>query len=404
MPRDRITAIQRAAERVRDRMLRFLRELIAIPSPPAGEEAAVRRTAREMQDLGFDAVERDVLGSVVGTLGNGPFELLYDAHLDTVCLGDVRDWDCDPFLGRIDETHVYGLGASNNKGAMAAMLYAAHVLRELDLLQGVTLRVVGSIMEEECEGLCYRSLLQSGLVRPDLVVLGKCTDLGVCRGQRGRMECRGVVTGRSTHASRPGSEPNAAGAAAAILTRVQELNARLPEDPFLGKGSIAITHVETPRGRAFFTPASCELAIDRRLTKGESREEAIAQLLRLAPEGNLQVEVRRYDRPSYTGQILEVERFYPQWELPAEHAFVAAAVRTAAAVLGRTPDVKPWSFSTNGVYTMGIAGIPTVGFGPGREVQVHAVNDRVAIDELLQALAFYALFPATVVGTRGSGG
>jgi putative selenium metabolism hydrolase len=383
--------------RARDRMLKFLRELIAIPSPACGEEAAVRRAAREMQELGFDSVDHDVIGNVVGTVGHGPLEVVLDAHLDTMNVGDVRAWDFDPFLGRIDEDHVYGLGASNSKGALAAMIYGAHVFKEAGALEGVTLRVVGSVMEEECEGLCYRSLLNSGLIHPDVVLLGKCTELAVCRGQRGRMECKAVVEGQSAHASTPERGRNAAYAAAGIIARIEELNRRLPEDPFLGKGSIAVTHVETPEDHVFITPATCEFHIDRRLTKGETREEAIEQVMALAPENNLRIEVLRYDRPSFTGQIFEVDRYFPQWELSADHVFSRAAIRTATAVLGDPPAVKPWSFSTNGVYTMGIAGIPTIGFGPGREQQVHTINDRVAIDELEKCLRFYALFPSGLV-------
>lgn len=378
-------------------MLAFLRELIAIPSPACGEEAAARRVAAEMRDLGFDTVEHDVIGNVVGTIGDGPLEVLLDAHLDTTSAGDLRAWEFDPFLGRLDDEAVYGLGASNNKGAMAAMIYGALLYRDVGALKGITLRVVGSVMEGECEGLCYRSLLSSGLVNPDVVVLGKCTDLAICRGHRGRIELKAVVTGQSTHASTPERGRNAAYAAARIIARVKELNRRLPEDRFLGKGSIAVTHLETPREQVFITPGSCEFHIDRRLTKGESREEAIEQMMALAPDNNLEIEVLRYDRPSYTGQIIEVERYFPQWELPEDHAFIVAAASTAEEVMGRAVELRPWSFSTNGVYTMGIGSIPTLGFGPGSETQTHRANDLVAIDDLRKAMQFYALFPASLV-------
>ena len=402
MSPESVAQILQHSDQLRPRMIQFLRELIAIPSPACGEEAVARRVSTEMRTLAFDAVEFDLLGNVVGTVGHGPLEILYDAHLDTINLGDVRSWDFDPFLGRIDDSHVYGLGASNNKGAMAAMVYGAHLLHRMGALEGITLRVVGSVMEEECEGLSYRSLLHSGLVQPDVIVLGKCTELAVCRGHRGRMELKGVVEGRSAHASTPEHGRNAAYTAATIIARIKELNENLPEDPFLGKGSVAVTHVESSRGHVFFTPATCEFHVDRRLTRGEGREEAIEQILRLAPGNDLKLEVLRYDRPSYTGQILEVERYHPQWEIPEDHAFLRAAVRAAAEVLDEAPVVKPWSFSTNGVYTMGVAGIPTLGFGPGRETQVHAINDRVAIDELTRCLRFYAIYPQSVRGMTGS--
>jgi len=130
---------------------------------------------------------------------------------------------------------------------------AACILRETEALKKITLRVVGSVMEEECEGLSYRSLLNSGLVKPHIVVLGKCTDLEVCRGQRGRLECRAEVFGQSTHASATELGRNATYEAASIVSRIEKLNCDLPIDPFLGKGSIEVTHIESASGPVFIT-------------------------------------------------------------------------------------------------------------------------------------------------------
>ncbi len=396
MDRDLVTFVTERSVRLRDRMIQFLRDLIAIPSPGCGEEAAVKRVGKEMKDLGFDSVNHDVLGNVVGTLGTGPIEVLYDAHLDTVNVGSIQAWAFDPFLGRVDDKHVYGLGASNSKGAMAAILYAAYILRESEALKKVTLRVVGSVMEEECEGLCYRSLLNSGLVNPHIVVLGKCTDLAVCRGQRGRLECRAEVFGQSTHATAPELGRNATYEAAAIISRIEKLNRDLPRDPFLGKGSIEVTRIESAPGPVFITPKSCFFYIDRRLTKGESRDRAIKEIRDLAGSDSFKIEVLRYDRPSYTGQILEVDRYYPQWELKEDHPCTQAAIQTVRQILDQDPDVTRWSLSTNGVYTKGVAGIPTFGFGPGREEDTYSINDRVSIDQLMKCMQFYALFPEAV--------
>jgi len=374
-------------------MIHFLRELIAIPSPTGGEEAAVKRVAKEMENLGYDSVDHDVLGNVVGTLGNGPIEVLYDAHLDTRNMGDIRSWAFDPFLGQVDETHVNGLGASNNKGAMAAMVYGAHLFRESGALKNVTLRVVGSVMVEECEGLCYRSLLNSGLVDPDVVILGKCTDLAICRGHRGRLECRAEVRGMSAHASASESGRNAMYEAASLITRIEKLNAALPEAPFFGKGSIEVTHIKTPPGPVFITPRSCAFHIDRRLTRSESREKAMEEIQNLAGDIDFTIEVLRYDRPSYTGQIIEVDRYFPPWELAADHPCLQTAVETGIQVLGKEPEVTRWSLSTNGVHTMGIEKIPTFGFGPGQESNSYSSNDRVSIDQLMKSMQFYALYP-----------
>lgn len=398
--------VSKATAAHQERIVHFLRELISIPSPGCGEEAAVRRVAQEMESVGFDRVRYDVLGNVVGSIGNGPFEILYDAHLDTVGLGDIAAWSFDPFLGSQDDDFVYGLGASNNKGAIAAMVYAAEIYKSLGPIDGVTLHVVGSVMEGESEGLAYRSLLHSELVNPAVVVLGKCTDLTLCRGQRGRLECKVTVRGGEIHASEPTeSGVNVTHEAARIIVGLAALNERLPDDELLGQGALTVTRLESePTSALYLAPRECSFYFDRRLTAGETLDVAIEQVRAIAqdvaPDVDVEIEVLRYDRPSYTGQLLEVERHYPQWQLPADHAYLEAAGVAAHAALGEPAPLSRWSLSTNGVYTMGVAGIPTFGFGPGREQDTRGVDDRVAIDHLAASARFYALFPHAAASQR----
>ncbi len=379
-------------------MTAFARELIAIPSPAGSEKSAIGRVADEMEALGYDRVRTDSFGNVVGTIGTGPRSILFDAHVDTVGVGDLREWSFDPFLGRDDPDAVYGLGASDDKGALAAMLYAGPIYRETTGRDDVAVHVVASVMESECEGLAYRALLNDDIVAPEWIVLGKSTDLSVCRGQRGRLEGRVTVRGRPAHAATPDEGVNVANRAARIVVALEQLNRDLPDDPFLGRGTITVTQIEsTRRSTLYLTPDACSFTFDRRLTRGETRQDAIREIeaiaARVATDADVEITALRYDRPSYTGHLLEVERAYPQWQTDEDHPLVRGAVDVASAVLGRTVGTRGWSFSTHGVYTMGVAGIPTIGFGPGRERDGHRTDDRVPVDHLAACMQCYALLP-----------
>jgi acetylornithine deacetylase/succinyl-diaminopimelate desuccinylase-like protein len=92
-----------------------------------------------------------------------------------------------------------------------------------------------------------------------------------------------------------------------------------------------------------------------------------------------------------------MKRHYPPWVLEESHPAVQAAVETGKQLTGVPPAVGKWLFSTNGVGSMGICGVPTIGFGPGDEADAHTVNERVAIEHLVLATQFYAAFPLVYV-------
>ncbi|RPJ44374.1 MAG: M20/M25/M40 family metallo-hydrolase, partial [Candidatus Latescibacterota bacterium] len=165
-----MTPIRDRAELYREPMVRFLRDLVAIPSPSGEEKAVVERIRGEMEEIGFDEVRTDRIGNVIGRIGSGKGIVLFDSHVDTVGIGDPGAWPHDPYEGKYEGGIVYGRGASDNKGGVAAMVYGARVLRDLALDAGFTILVVGSVMEEDCDGLCYKSLIEEEGIRPDFVV------------------------------------------------------------------------------------------------------------------------------------------------------------------------------------------------------------------------------------------
>lgn len=376
----------------------FLREIVAIPSPSGGEERVARRIRDRMDELGFAEARLDAFGSVIGRVGDGPRVLLYDAHIDTVGVGDPDAWPHDPFAGKHEDGWIWGRGASDNKGGLVSILHGAALAKDA-LPPELTLLVVGSAMEEDCDGIAYKTLLDEEGLAPEAVVLSECTGLRVYRGHRGRMEMTATTRGVSCHASAPERGENAVYAMARLVAGIEGLDGRLADDPFLGRGSIAVTRIENAGASLNAVPDRCTITMDRRLTAGETRESALAEVREAARAAGVEaeVDVLVHEARGWTGKPVRMEKYYPTWTLPAEHPAVGAAVAAAREALGREPGLGRWTFSTNGVVTAGLAGIPTLGFGPAEEEYTHSVADRVSEEDLLRAILFYALYPGHYV-------
>ncbi|MFQ5412330.1 MAG: M20/M25/M40 family metallo-hydrolase, partial [Phycisphaerae bacterium] len=191
--------INARAKQYETKMVRFLREMVAIPSESAEERRVVQRVAKEMRAVrAFDEIHIDGMGNLIGRLGAGPTQIAIDAHCDTVGVGDPNEWRHDPYKGKVSGGRVWGRGAGDQEGAIPAMVYAARILRDLKLpLDAFTLYIVVTVMEEDCDGLCWQYLVREEGLRPDVVVVTDSTDCKILRGQRGRMEIGVTTRGRS---------------------------------------------------------------------------------------------------------------------------------------------------------------------------------------------------------------
>ena len=235
--------ITELSKKYEPQMTRFLRDMIAIPSESCQEEAVVKRIKQEMDAVGFDRVEIDKMGNVIGYMGNGPRLVAFDAHIDTVGIGERANWTFDPYQGYEDTETIGGRGASDQEGGMASMVYGARIMKELGIIPAdVTVAMVGTVQEEDCDGLCWQYLIKEHGLKPEFVVSTEPTDGGIYRGQRGRMEIRVDVQGVSCHGSAPERGKNAIYMMADILQEVRALNERLHYDPFLGKG-VLVTNI-----------------------------------------------------------------------------------------------------------------------------------------------------------------
>ena len=388
------------AEGYKEDMTQFLRDMIAIPSESCDEEKVVLRIKEEMEKVGFDKVEIDPMGNVLGYIGHGKHIIAMDAHIDTVGVGNIENWtECDPYEGKVvvedGKTAIYGRGGSDQEGGMASMVYAGKIIKDLGLEDEYTLIVVGTVQEEDCDGLCWQYIINESKIRPEFVVSTEPTSLRIYRGQRGRMEIKVDVKGISCHGSAPERGDNAIFKMAKLLKEIEGLNNDLLVDPFLGKGTVTVSEIFFTSPSRCAVADSCTISLDRRLTWGESWEGALDEIRNLpsAAEVGAVVSMYDYSRPAYTGLVYPTECYFPAWKIEEEHCVTKTLVDAYENLFEEAPVVDKWTFSTNGVAIMGREGIPCIGFGPGAENQAHAPNEKTWAEDLVTCAAMYATIP-----------
>ena len=374
--------------------------LVRTPSLSGDEAAVAALLTGAMRDVGFHQVWTDRIGNVIGRYGagRGP-KLLYDGHMDTIDIGDPGAWTVDPFGGVVTDGILYSRGAADMKAALAAMIYGVKLLADADVRLGGDLFVAFTVQEEPCEGMAARVLIEEEGLQPDFVVLGEPTNLGIYLGQRGRVELQITTYGRAHHAASPQGGVNAIYAAARLVFGIELLASQLLTDPTLGAGSIAVTHIASTAGSRNVIPDRCTMTVDRRLTLGETEARAISEIEQIIKREGVRADVTiaDYETTSYNGYVTRGRKYYPPWLMPEDAPLVRQAVRAVERSLGFHPRLGVWSFSTDGAYTMGEAGIPTIGFGPGEESYAHAADEQIRLADVAAAARAYAQLAVEVL-------
>lgn len=426
--------IKKAAEGYKDDMVAFLRAIVKNPGESADEEKHIKTIETEMKKVGFDKVEVDPQGNVLGYMGTGDKIIAYDAHIDTVGIGNKDNWKFDPYEGYENDTEIGGRGTSDQCGGIVSAVYGAKIMKDLNLIpEGVSILVVGSVQEEDCDGLCWHYIINEDKIRPEFVVSTEPTDGGIYRGHRGRMEIKIDIHGVSCHGSAPERGDNAAYKAAEIMLDVKALNENDAEDStkikglvkmldekynkdaeaarFLGKGTVCVSQIFYTSPSRCAVVDSVTISLDRRMTAGETWEsclEEIRQLPSVKKYGDdVKVSMYNYDRPSYTGCVYPIECYFPTWWIDPSDPICEAMLEAHKGLYGdkrvgiseTTPErqdrplLDKWTFSTNGVAIMGRNGIKCIGFGPGAESQAHAPNEKTWKADLVVNAAVYAALP-----------
>jgi len=369
-----------------------LSKLVKIKSLSLGEKEVQQELKRQMEEAGFDEVRIDGLGNVIGRVGNGKKILAIDGHMDTVDVGLPENWDFEPLGGEIKDGYVHGRGTVDQKGGLAAFVTSGKILKELNFDRDVTVYFVGSVIEEDCDGLCWKYIIEEEGIKPDFAISTEPTNLNIYRGHRGRMEMHVHFYGVSSHGSAPERGKNAIYMASRVALEVEKLNERLKFDEFLGKGSITISEIISGSPSLCAVSDYARFHLDRRLTWGETKESAVKEIEELIKGMNAKVEVLEYMETSYTGLKYGMEKYYPTWKIDEKDYIVQTGVKAFQGVFGRQPKIDKWTFSTNGVTINGYHKVPIIGFGPGNEVLAHAPNEKIPISDLVAASAFYAAF------------
>jgi putative selenium metabolism hydrolase len=373
-------------------LVKFMQDIIRIPSLSSEEGAVVERARQEMLRIGYDEVTVDPMGNLLGRIGNGPRVIAFDGHIDTVDVGDPELWDRDPHSGDIEDGILYGRGTSDMKGGVASSIYAGAILKKRGIPENVTFYATATVQEEDCDGLCWQYIINEDKLRPDLVVITEPTSLRIYRGHRGRMELEVHTSGISCHGSAPERGDNAVYKMAGIIADIEKLNEELqPCDP-LGKGTVTISEIRSTSPSLCAVADGCTIHLDRRLTIDETEETSVAEILALpsVQKAKATVTVLDYAVPSYTGLTYPTRKYYPTWEMAETEPEVQAAVTAYTEAFDKEPEVGHWTFSTNGVATAGMHHIPTVGFGPGHEHFAHAPNEQTEVEHLVCCAAFYS--------------
>ena len=388
-------AIKLQAEGYEKNMTKFLRDLIAIPGESCGEKDVINRIAEEMEMLRFDKVEIDGMGNILGYMGTGETLIGYDAHIDTGGLGELSNWNFDPYKGYETDEEIGGRGASDQLGGIVSATYGAKIMKDLGLLSDkYTVLVTGTVQEEDCDGLCWQYIYNEDKVKPEFVVITEPTNGNIYRGQRGRMEIRVEVKGISCHGSAPERGDNAIYKMADILQEIRVLNDNLHYDEFLGKGTVTVSEIFFNSPSRCAVADMCAISLDRRLTDGETYQSALEEVSNLpfVKKYKAEVSMYKYERPSYTKLVYPTDCYFPTWVIPEDAPETKAMVEAYKGMYGE-PKVDKWTFSTNGVSIMGRFGIPCIGFGPGKEEEAHAPNEKTWKADLVRCAAVYAAMP-----------
>ncbi len=384
--------VLRLSEKYKNYTAENLSRIIKMKSLSGGEKDVAYAIKEMMDEAGFDEARIDGLGNVIGRIGNGKKVIAIDGHIDTVDLGNLENWDFDPLGGEIKDGFVHGRGTVDQEGGPIAAVTAGKILREIGIPEDVTLFVTATVMEEDCDGLCWKYIVEEEKIKPDCVIITEPTNMNIYRGHRGRMEIAVSFFGISSHGSAPERGKNAIYMASRAALEVEKLNERLADDDFLGKGSITISEFKSNSPSLCAVSDFARIHLDRRLTWGEDKELALSQIKEIVKDMNAKVKLLNYSEKAYTGLEYGMEKYYPTWKLEEDHPLVKIGVETYKDLFDNEPKVDKWTFSTNGVTIRGYYDIPVIGFGPGNEVLAHAPNEKVPIEHLVKASAFYAMF------------
>lgn len=389
--------VRKLLESRKDEMISFLGTLVRIKSFTCSEKELAFAVEAQMKKLGFDSVERDAMGNVIGTVGNGDPLFLFDCHMDTVGVVDAGMWAHDPFGGEISDEKLYGRGSSDMKAGIVSALYALWAVKECGLIKrGKSIWLSCTVCEEDYEGVALRYVLESHNIRPENVIICEPTEgFRVANGHRGRALAEIRAEGKSSHACYPEKGINPVYLLSPVIERIKKRN----DEYFLLPGehpTMALTTFNTVSAGENAVPEEAVITVDRRSVAGES-ENDIRKEFDLLLDGleNITWRFKDYEARSWTGMDFRYHNCVLAWEFPEDSPLVQSALSAVERVRGKKSGIFRFSGSTNAVTSAGLYGIPTVIVGPGNLSLAHARDEYCPLGDIIDASLIYT----RIVGT-----
>ncbi|WP_134669081.1 MULTISPECIES: M20 family metallopeptidase [unclassified Amycolatopsis] len=352
-------------------------------NPPGGERPVVEPLYRVLAELGAEVeVFEPEPGrpSILGRIGSGDGPtLLVNGHVDVVPVSE-EDWTVPPFGGLVRDGLLYGRGACDMKGGIAAALEGMRACRDAGIVPPANI-VFHLVADEETGGRAgTEALVAAGLVHADAAVVPEPSELRVGVAERGSLMVEIVVRGRVGHGSDPAAGHSAVADAARIVSALHLADFGDKAHPLLG---IPTANAGTIAGGTAvnIVAAECRLRIDRRVLPGQTRDEALATVTGLIDAAG------KFD---YDADVLA---FAEGSELDPQHPFVTE-VRKAA----DDAPVSGLKLGTDARFLRNQLGIPTVVYGPGSMTVAHTADEYVPVAELTAAARAFARLYA---GFRG---
>lgn len=377
-----------------DLIIKTCQELVQIPSYTGQEQEIADWLVEKMLALGYDSAWIDGVGNVIGEIrGNHPGpKVLFDSHIDTIPVSGTEIWIHDPFEGLVENKRIYGRGVVSMKGALSAMICGlAPLIQYKDKLSG-SVFVSGTVGKEQFEGLAFRQVIQ--VMKPDYVIVGEASDLAICCGQRGRAQVIVMTKGKAAHSAVPLAGKNASDMMLNLVAEIKKQTTFSVSS--LGQGSLELVSIASaPSPGSSTVPHTCWATFDRYMVQDELEADilqpihrAIVVLQHQDADFSAEVGIAESGLECYTGQYLSGKRFFPGWILSPEHELVSGA-QQALGEAGFTPALSTYTISTNASYSAAIANVPTIGFGPGCEKDMHIADENLKVNQLTAAAAGY---------------
>jgi succinyl-diaminopimelate desuccinylase len=388
-----LTASDIARHIDRDRLVGRLQELVRTPSEnPPGNEAEVAKLVRSYcEELGLDTEDHELepgRPSVVARWsgGDGP-TLTYCSHIDVVPVGDPMLWDRDPFSGDIENGRLFGRGSGDAKGPVASALEAVAALRAANATFDGTLELA-LVADEETMGFKGAGyLVEEGIVRPQVAIVGEPTRLRVVRAQRGAAWFRIKTRGVAGHGSAPERGVNAIKHMAEIILRLDETVPDITH-PVLGPPNISVGTIHGGE-KVNIIAAGCLLEVDRRSLPQESADDVKASV-------QAAVDLARERFPELDAEV-ELAFYGEPFEVSENAPVVKAAANASSEVLGRETELIGFRGASDARF-FADTGAEVIVWGPGEIELAHTARESVDLEEVENCATAYALAFARLLG------